>query len=64
MENRIYMLYDSRASFDDTDDAIVLFSTDNKDEAIKAQKKDFPSSILYSYVEENGYLIDEKQEFS
>ena len=63
MAKRVYIVYDGRAAFGDTDDATVCCCADSLREARRDVKEDFPDGVIYSYIETpDGELIDERRE--
>ena len=58
----MYIIYDGRAIYGDTDDASVLVACDSLEEA-RGYKGDFGDGcVIYSYDEKDELLINEKFE--
>lgn len=55
MNNKMYMLYDGRAIFGDTDDAMVIETSDTK------PTHNPPDSIWYEYNFNNGVATNGRQ---
>ncbi len=63
MQPRTYIIYDGRAIWGDTDDASVCCCADSLEEA-KADVRDmFPDGVVYSYRDQNDWLVDERLEW-
>lgn len=56
--SKMYVAYDSRASYQDTDDCSILVATDSKKEA-RGVCKMYGGGVIYSYDDKNGELINE-----
>ena len=62
-ETRMYLIYDGRARFGDTDDAVVYFAVGYSwEEAARSLVEDFPDGCIYSYREDGDVLVDEREE--
>lgn len=64
MEERVYILYDSRAADGlGTDEASVLVVCESEEEA-ESYKGDFGGMACYSYREEGERFVDERFEWN
>ena len=58
---RIYMVYDGRASSGNTDDALVLLTTDTLEKAVEALDA-YADAVIVSYSDDGVQLSDERWE--
>ena len=63
MNHRLYIIYDGRAAFGDTDDATVMVACDSVDECWSYLGDFGDDCVVYSYLESGNDLIDERFEF-
>lgn len=59
---RTYIVYDGRANYD-VDAASVCCFAYTLQEAKQDVEEIFPDGVIFSYIEKNGKLVDEKREY-
>jgi len=64
IENRIYLIYDGRARYCNTDAATVMEVCNSLLEAHRARTDYGDDAIIFSYKLEGGVAVDERMEES